>query len=68
MDMKRKWISAALSLSVLISATGCAGSPTTTAREACPAGTAAQVPAYNRGKDGLVAKGWVCGSIYSDGG
>ncbi len=66
--MKRQWIIAALGSLALISATGCAEGPTTTAREACPAGTVAQVPAYSRGKDGFVPKGWVCGSIYSDGG
>lgn len=65
--MKRQLMSAMLSLSTLMGATGCAGIPTP-AGEACPSGTVAQVPAYSWGKNGLVAKGWSCGSIYSDGG
>ena len=66
--MTRQWMTALLSVSALVGATGCAEAPTVATREACPSGTVAEVPAYRWENGGLIAKGWVCDSIYSDGG
>lgn len=64
--MKSQWM-IAFSMVALVSAAGCAESPTVVARESCPAGTATEVPAYNWHNGHLAREGWTCRSIYSDG-